>query len=172
VTSRVPTPIDRTVELAQLRPDDVVLDVGCGSGTAARDAARRVTNGRVIGVDPDPAVIRAAEEQIAGDDTDVRIEFHLGAAEQLPLPEGTATVVLAVDSVHHWQDLEAGLAEVKRVLAPGGRFVVGDRDDAPGARKRAERLVPMLERAGFVEILVRHTEARGEPMTLFAAVRP
>ncbi len=163
----------RTVDFADLRPDDVVLDVGCGSGTAVREAAGRVPSGRVIGVDPTPAMIRIAKEQSVGDESEDRIEFHEATAEQLPLPEGTATVVLAVNSVHHWEDVDAGLAEVSRVLVPGGRFVIGDEDDPQGGDGvDTERLVPVLERAGYVEILSHHAEAGGEPMTLVTAVRP
>lgn len=164
----------RTVELAALRPDDVVIDIGCGSGTAVRQAARSATRGRVIGVDLTSAMIRIARERTDGDAAEDRIEFREAAAEELPFPDGTATVVLAVNSVHHWTDLEAGVAEVRRVLAPDGRFVVGDEDDPRGGAgvHTEEQLVPVLDRAGFVEIVALRTDAGGEPMTLVTAVRP
>ena len=47
-----------------------------------------------------------------------------GTAENLPVPEHSATVVWSVATVHHWADVTAGLAEVRRVLSPGGRFLV------------------------------------------------
>lgn len=171
-SDREPTIDRRLVELAELHPDDVVLDVGCGNGITARDVARYVTNGRVIGVDPDPALIRIAQEDTAGDDAEERIEFHVGSAEQLPLPEGTVTVVLAIDSAGLGRDLEAALAEARRVLAPDGRLVIGAADGLRGADQQTERLASALERAGFVEIVVRDTGAGVGSTTLLTAVSP
>jgi ubiquinone/menaquinone biosynthesis C-methylase UbiE len=121
-----------TVELAELAPDDVVVDVGCGSGEAVREAALRVTCGRVIGVDPAPAMLRYARELSADHEGQARIEFREAPAEKLPVADAAATVVLAVNSLHHWQDADAGLAEVQRVLAPGGRLFVGDEEVGEG----------------------------------------
>jgi ubiquinone/menaquinone biosynthesis C-methylase UbiE len=54
-----------------------------------------------------------------------------GTAENLPLPGASATVAWSVKTVHHWKDVTAGLAEVKRVLVAGGRFVVIEREVRP-----------------------------------------
>jgi SAM-dependent methyltransferase len=121
-----------TVGLAELHPGDVVLDVGCGTGTALRAAAQVVTEGRVIGIDPTPAMLRLAEEQSAGAAEWERIEFLEGGAECIPLPDASVTVVLAINSIHHWQDWPRGLAEVKRVLAPGGRLWITEEALAGG----------------------------------------
>ena len=159
-----------TVEAAGLAPDDVVVDVGCGPGEAVRVAAERVVRGAVIGVDPTPAMIRIATEQTRDHPAAARIRFVEGPAEKLPLESGSARVVLAINSLHHWDDPGAGLPEVMRVLAPGGRFFIGDEEAEGGAWSHAEGelsdpvyLRRLVERHGF-EVL--RTSRHVDPETV------
>jgi SAM-dependent methyltransferase len=115
-----------TLEVAQLKTGHVVVDVGCGSGHAARLAAALVRPGRVVGIDPSLAMVRIARELTAGHPEGDLVEFHEGSAESIPMEGDAATIALAINSVHHWQDLGRGLAEVLRVLAPGGRLIVSE----------------------------------------------
>ena len=87
------------------------------------------------------------------------MEPQHGFAEAIPLADGAATVVWSVLSVHHWPDLEGGLREALRVLAPGGRFVVLEKKVKEGATglashgwtpAQAELFVTMLAEHGFV----------------------
>ncbi len=115
-------------ELAAVSSSDRVVDIGCGPGNAVRAAAGR--GARVVGVDPSSlmlGVARLATRDRPG------ITWLQGSAEHLPLPEQSATVVWSVATVHHWADVAAGLAEVRRVLAPGGRFFAIERRVRPGA---------------------------------------
>ena len=166
-----------TVELAELAPDDVVVDVGCGSGEAVREAALRVTRGRVIGIDPAPAMLRYARELSAEHEGQARIEFREAPAEKLPVADGAATVVLAVNSLHHWQDPDAGLAEVQRILVPGGRLIVGDEEVGDGRFGHGEGdmadpayVLGLLEGSGFVDVTLRKHE-EGEVRMFLAAGR-
>lgn len=115
------------IELTGLSAADRLVDLGCGPGTAARRAAR--LGATVIGVDPAPVMLRVARML----DRSGRVSYTEGHAEALPLPDRSATVVWSIASVHHWPDLEAGLAEVRRVLEPGGRFLAIERHTEPGA---------------------------------------
>jgi ubiquinone/menaquinone biosynthesis C-methylase UbiE len=151
-----------TVELADLPPDAVVVDVGCGSGEAVREAALRVTRGRVIGIDPAPAMLRFARELSADHEGQTRIEFREAPAEKLPLADGTATVVLAINSLHHWQDPDTGLAEVRRVLRPGGWLFLGEEEVDRGKFGHGEGkmadpayVLGLLAGAGFVDVTIR-----------------
>ncbi len=115
-------------DLASLSSSDQVVDIGCGPGSSVRAAARR--GACVIGVDPAPVMLRVAQ-LVTRDRPSIR--WLQGSAENLPLPEHSATVVWSVATVHHWADVAAGLAEIRRVLSPGGRFFAIERRVRPGA---------------------------------------
>lgn len=119
-------------ELSRLGPDDVVVDLGCGPGVAVRHAAR--AGARVVGVDPAPVMVRVAR---ALTPRAMAVRYLDGAAEAIPTPEGSASVLWSIATVHHWSDLDAGLREVRRVLRPGGRLVAMERRTRPGARGHA-----------------------------------
>ncbi|MDJ0838067.1 MAG: methyltransferase domain-containing protein [Acidobacteriota bacterium] len=143
----------RAVALAALEPDDRLLDIGCGSGSAVREAARYLTRGKALGVDYSPSMIDIAEAETAGHDAADHIEFKVGEAGNLPAADRSQTVVIAVNSFHHWPNRKAGLAEVIRVLAPGGRLVLGEEifeDEHMGADHMDEAgLRAVLEENGF-----------------------
>ena len=115
-------------DLASVSDADRVVDIGCGPGTAARAAAQR--GATVVGVDPSPMMLRLAGAVTRGQPN---ITWSQGTAEELPLPDGSATVAWSLRTVHHWKDVTAGLAELRRVLAPAGRFLVRERRVQPGA---------------------------------------
>ena len=117
----------RTATLARMQPGDAVLDVGCGTGTLAMEVARRVGRaGRVAGVDPGTEQIARARRSAAR--RHLPIEFQIGVIEHLPFPDQTFDVVLSTLMMHHLPAplKRQGLAEIARVLKPGGRLVIAD----------------------------------------------
>jgi len=143
---------------ARLTAADRAADIGCGPGTAVREAARRGVP--VTGVDPSSVALRLAR-LLTRAPADARITWMRGSAERLPLAGAAATVVWSVSSVHHWDDQAAGLAEVRRILAPGGRVLLAERLIRPGAhshathgftRAQAEDLARALASAGFAAV--------------------
>jgi ubiquinone/menaquinone biosynthesis C-methylase UbiE len=117
----------RTVELARLQPGAEALDVGCGTGTLALAVARRVgASGRVVGIDPSAQQIARARAKAAR--RHAPIEFRTGVIEALPFPDQTFDVVFSTLMMHHLPAplKRQGLAEIARVLKPGGRLVIGD----------------------------------------------
>ena len=117
----------KTVNLAQLQPGEQVLDVGCGTGTLAIKVARRVGRvGHVAGIDPGAQQIAYARAQAARHN--ISIDFQIGVIEQLPFPDQTFDVVFSTLMMHHLPAplKRQGLAEIARVLKPGGRLVIAD----------------------------------------------
>lgn len=108
-------------------PGDVVVDIGCGSGATARHAA--ALGATVIGVDPASVMLRVARLV----SRHRRVRYAAGTAEALPVDDGHATIAWSIATVHHWHDVDAGVAEVHRVLRPGGRFLALERRTTPGA---------------------------------------
>jgi ubiquinone/menaquinone biosynthesis C-methylase UbiE len=145
-------------DLAQVTNGDVVVDIGCGPGNAARLAKRRGA-AAVIGVDPAPVMLRVARVLTRGS----KIRYEIGSAEKLPLSGDVATVAWSLASVHHWHDVTAGLAEARRVLQDGGRFIAIEAATVHGAHglashgwtdDQAEVFAQMAKDSGFREVRV------------------
>jgi ubiquinone/menaquinone biosynthesis C-methylase UbiE len=117
----------QTICLADLHPGDTVLDVGCGTGTLALEAARHVgSTGRVYGIDPGAEQITHARAKAAR--REVPVQFEIGVIEHLPFPDATIDVVFSTLMMHHLPAplKRRGLAEIARVLTHGGRLVIAD----------------------------------------------
>jgi ubiquinone/menaquinone biosynthesis C-methylase UbiE len=115
-----------TVDNAQIRPGDQVLDVGCGTGEVALLAKTRTKAGEVHGIDPAPEMIAMARSKAAR--KKLEADFRVGVIEALPFPDASMDVVTSSLMMHHLpEDLKVrGLAEVVRVLKPGGRLLIAD----------------------------------------------
>lgn len=142
-------------DLGGLQPTDTLVDIGCGPGSAVRYAARLVAT--AVGVDPAPVMLRVARlVGLAGlvglfARAAHRPRFVEGRAEAIPLPDASATVVWSVACVHHWADLDDGLAEIRRVLVPGGRLVAIERHCEPGATGLASHGWTDAQAAAFAD---------------------
>jgi len=137
------------VDALDLSDDDVVIDIGCGTGAALRHAASRVHSGRLVGVDPVPRMLDIAMERAAPHPEGHRIEFFEAPVERIPIADGCADIVLAFDSLEHWADEKAGLAEILRVLKPNGRFAVVKDGGLPGSNQVRRNFAIKIAAGGF-----------------------
>lgn len=154
---------NRTADLARIQPGDKVLDVGCGTGTLAMIVEPRVgPTGRVFGIDPAAHQIARARSKAV--QRHLSIEFQIGVIERLDFPDQSFDVVLSTIMMHHLpNDLKRqGLAEIARVLKPGGRLVIADfqppdeRSAQPvrfgAGGSRIQDLAALVEEAGFLRV--------------------
>jgi ubiquinone/menaquinone biosynthesis C-methylase UbiE len=110
---------------------ETVLDMGCGTGVAARTIARRAFfSGRVTGIDLSPYLVEAArrladEERLGG-----RVEFYSGDTRELDIPDGRFDAVVAHTLVSHVEEALTVLKEAGRIVKPGGLIAIFDGDFA------------------------------------------
>ena len=141
---------DGLLALARVQPGESVLDVGCGTGSLAIAAKRRVgANGNVCGIDASPAMINRATKKArkAG----IEVEFQEAVAEALPFPDARFDIVLSTLMLHHLprKARQQCVAEIRRVLKPGGRVLVVD--FAPPSKPR-RRLLAHFHRHGHTKL--------------------
>ena len=155
---------------AQIKPGEVILDVGCGTGDLTLEAKKLAgPNGEVYGTDASPNMIRQAEQKVTRSGVDVT--FKIGLVENIEFPENQFDVVLSSLMIHHLPDdlKRAGLAEIYRVLKPGGRLLIVDMQATTGGslgqrlsdfiihihgghttmQENVTKQIPFVEAAGF-----------------------
>jgi ubiquinone/menaquinone biosynthesis C-methylase UbiE len=93
-----------------------VVDIGCGSGNYTIGLAQKGVS--MTGIDPSQEMLGKARAKTS------QIQWIHGTAEHIPLDDHTADGALASLTIHHWNDIEKGMAEIARILKPGGRFVL------------------------------------------------
>ena len=130
----------RVLEAADPRPDDVVVDLGAGTGLLSLALAARVE--RIVAVDFAPEMLRRLAERAVSSGMH-NVQTCEADLRQLPLEDESATLVVSNYAFHHLgrTDKELALAEARRVLAPGGRLVVCDMMFALSLDPRDRRLI-------------------------------
>ena len=130
--------------LAELKPGEVVLDLGSGGGIDVLLSARRVgPTGKAYGLDMTDDMLALARENQAKSGL-TNVEFLRGEIEHIPLPDNSVDVIISNCVINLSADKDQVLAEAFRVLKPGGRFAVSDvvvrGDDVPEALRRSMEL--------------------------------
>ena len=158
---------DETVNLAQVKAGDCILEIGCGTGTLTLAAKRKAgPSGKAFGIDIIPGMIEASQRKAAEANED--ITFRSGSIDDIPFPTNQFDVVMCSFMIFHMSETtrRKGIAEIHRVLKPQGRLLVLDMALPAQPLPRAiakmlfggmlehnlQELRPLMETSGFSDI--------------------
>lgn len=117
--------VDTAIELLEPEPDHAVLDVGFGGGASLWAMAKRVSHGKIAGVDYSRDMVNNAERAIRERRLHPRVRVRWGDVADLPFRAATFDRIVTVNSLYYWPDLMPALRELTRVLKRHGRLAVG-----------------------------------------------
>ena len=152
-----------TLAYLALKPTDHVLEVGCGHGRTIWRAAAATPNGRVVGLDPSPTMVRMAHRRNHAAVTQGRVRLDQGDAASLPYADASFDKVCATHTLYFWTDLERVARELGRVLKHDGRLVLGFGDDGDMRHAFPSQVYTLrspndvraaLQHAGFTQVRV------------------
>lgn len=177
---------EMTVRLAQVKPGNCVLEVGCATGTLTLEAKRQAgPSGKVFGIDIIPGMIELSRRKAEQAKEDVT--FQLGSIDDIPFPENYFDAVLCSFMIFHMSETtrRQGIAEIHRVLKPQGRLLVLDLALPPQPPSRAiaqtlfggmlqhdlHELIPLMEASGFSNVEIAQAKFRVLGLSVLAFVR-
>jgi len=175
-----------TVILAQVKPGDCVLEIGCATGTLSLAAKRQAgPTGSVFGIDIIPGMIEVSRNKAAQAKLDVT--FQLGNIEDIPFPNEYFDVVMCSFMIFHMSEKvrNKGIKEIYRVLKPQGKLLVLDLalPTQPASRRILKLLLgfmlkhdlkelqPQMESSGFSQIEIAQAKFRVLGLPLLSFVR-
>jgi ubiquinone/menaquinone biosynthesis C-methylase UbiE len=155
---------DATLERLDVKPADRVLEVGFGPGRALERVAGLVATGRVAGVEVSEQMIAMATRRCERFIREGRVELRLGTAETLPFEDASFDKAYSVHTLYFWERPAEVVAELRRVLKPGGVLALcfrpsGDAgaEDFPSTIYRfytGTEVARLLREGGFDDVAV------------------
>jgi len=147
------------VSLLEIQPTDHVLEIGFGAGKAIEHIASLATNGYVAGIDLSRTMVQAASFRNAQAIKAKRVELQCGNVMTLPFTDQLFDKVLSIHTFYFWSDHSRGIAEIFRVLKPGGTLALTLSTGKTGAPEGAglalyqtllqKQVIPDMQRIGF-----------------------
>ena len=161
------------LDLAGVPADGEILDIGCGGGANLARLMGRSLRANVTGVDYSTVSVEKSRKVNADAIGKGRCNVLEASVSSLPFKDGTFVMATAFETVYFWPDIVKSFAEVRRVLAPGGKFLIVNEDDGlSGNNEKWEKMIEgmhtytpdelnaHLTAAGFKDITVHRDESK------------
>ena len=151
----------------EIKQSDIILDIGCGGGSAVRMMAEKATSGKVYRIDYSEECVQISKAENSKFIKEGRVIISNGAVSKLIFPDNYFDTITAINSHYYWPELSNDLCEVLRKVKPGGKFVIiGESYKGSKFEKRdkafieslhmnyhsKDELVNLLEKVGYVWI--------------------
>src|SRR5690242_5121586 len=151
-----PVLLDLLTQLIGMPRPALVVDVGSGTGLSTTIWGERAK--RVIGIEPNADMRQEAISKVEDHPHAAHLEYREGFAHQTGLPDGCADIVTAAQSFH-WMEPAMTLAEIARILRPGGLFAAYDYDSPPAihweldrlAQEGSQRMMELIRERGLAQ---------------------
>jgi ubiquinone/menaquinone biosynthesis C-methylase UbiE len=157
-----------------LADDARVLDCGCGGGANLLRLLATAPAGKVCGIDYSDVSVNLSRETCAAQIQAGQVEVVQGDVGALPFDDGTFDAATAFETVYFWPDFAGALAQIKRVLKPGGVLFICNESDGSSEKDQAiaeqidvmtlytpAQLKDAVREAGFANLRVMHDRTRG-----------
>ena len=157
----------------QIKEDGQILDIGCGGGANIARLLQRAPKGVVQGIGYSSVSVAKSSKVNAKAIAEGRCKVQEASVVELPFGENAFDLVTAFETIYFWPDIEHCFGEVKRVLKPGGQFVIVNESDGSGPMDakwesliegmhtyKPEEIRLHLSNAGFKAIDIRKDEAK------------
>jgi ubiquinone/menaquinone biosynthesis C-methylase UbiE len=160
----------------EIKQNDIILDIGCGGGSAVRIMAEKVTIGKVYGIDYSEECVQVSKAENSKFIKEGRAIINNGKVSELLFPDNYFDTITAINSHYYWPELPKDLSEVLRTLKPGGKIVIiGESYKGSKFEKRDKafiesmhmnyhsknELAELLARVGFVNIIITEKYDKG-----------
>src|SRR3982751_5556829 len=152
---------DEVLRRLAIAPGERILEIGFGHGRTVERAAKATTGARFAGIDHAEDMVAAVSRRARRLVEAGRLELRAGDSSGLPWPDGTFDGAFAVHTIYFWREPGRHLAEIHRVLRPGGRLVLGFRERTPEVEARVPPEIYRLRSCDEVLALLR--SARFDP---------
>lgn len=145
------------IELIDIQPEDHILEVGFGSGADIGRVSRIATHGLVAGIDHSVVMVQQAAQRNRTAIKSKRVNLRCASADSIPYGDDTFDKIFSVNVAQFWANPLDELAELRRVLKPGGLIALAIQPRIPNATEATSQetgkfLVQLLAKAGFYQV--------------------
>jgi ubiquinone/menaquinone biosynthesis C-methylase UbiE len=157
-----------TVELLDVKPTDLVLDIGFGGGVTIEKMVQTIDTGKIYGVDFSQAMVDKAKRRFKKLIESGKVSIECGDVSKLPFEAKTFDKVCTVNTIYFWNDTSVSLREIRRVMKKGGKLIISIRSadkmkDLPFTKHNFKLYAPeevkhLLVGAGFNNVSIDHRD--------------